>query len=99
MIRKFLLKVHYFSKRGGATIISLKCPTIAYIQNLVKVTVWPKTALMLLHFAKFTNIGHKNHQKYVFFSVFFQECPTIVHCDGRTYLKSEDVKSVNRGWS
>ena len=93
MIRKFLLKVHNFSKRGFATIISLKCPTIAYIQNLVKVTVWPKTTLMLLHFAKFTNIAHKNHQKYIFFFfLFFQECPTIVQCDGRTYLKSEEVK-------
>ena len=41
---------------------------------------------MLLYVATFTYLTIKDIQKYIFFSV-FQECPTIAHRDGGTYLK------------
>ena len=46
----------------------------------------PKTALLLRYLATFTNLNLNNIQKDVF-CVFFQECPTIAHRDGGTYLK------------
>ena len=45
-----------------------------------------QTALMLLYLATFTNLTPNNIQKICVLSV-FQECPTIVHLDGGTYLK------------
>ena len=41
---------------------------------------------MLLYIATFTYLTLNNIQKYVF-CLFFQECPTIAHRDGGTYLK------------
>ena len=46
----------------------------------------PKTALMLLYLALFTNLTLNNIQKRCLLSVFY-ECPTIAHRDGGTYLK------------
>ena len=46
----------------------------------------PKTALMLLYLATFTNLNPNDIQKDVF-CLFFKKCPTIAHHDGGTFLK------------
>ena len=46
----------------------------------------PKTALVLLYLAIFTNLTLNNIRKRSILSA-FQECPTIAHHDGGTYLK------------